>query len=111
MTPLLILCAKVVNQTGRYGEDHKRAHSIQEIRKRINICAAMNQEKKDSRPHKMKSRCSKSWEVLSDKEDMLSAHFCELSKSRIGSDQGLQQLAKCLEMMSISNEDEIYTSL
>ena len=64
----------------------------------------------------MKSRCSKlrvNSEVLSNKDDVLSAwanHFRELSKSRAGSEESLQQLASKLNSQatkSLFNEEYI----
>jgi len=93
-----------------------------EVKKRVNLCAAVDERKcirrremmfkrKDNRrfraPHRMKSRCSKlrvDGEVLSNKDDLLGAwanHFSKLSKSRVLSDEGLKQLGNKINECSL----------
>ena len=100
-----------------------------ELRKRINVCAAVDERtrtrrrenmflQKDNKrfhaPHRKKSRTSKlrvNGEVLSKRSDLLGAwadHFGKLSTSHVDSEDGLKQLANKLtnlETASLSNEE------
>ena len=102
-----------------------------EIKKRINLCAAIDERKpttrrermfrqKESRrfkaPHRQIARCSKlrvNGEVLSARDDLVGAwanHFSNLSKSLLPSEEGLQQLDKKMDDLttgSLSNEEYI----
>ena len=110
---------------------NSKNHWRREVRKRVNICAAMNERKRVSRrenlfrsgsrnrfcgPHKRKPRCSKlkvGNNLITDKEDLLhiwADYFTMLSKSKIKDTEGLQHLndkVQCLYNSSLSNEEYI----
>ena len=98
-----------------------------EIRKRINLCAAIDERKrtrrrkrmfkqKDNRcfraPHKLKARCSK-LRVNGEVDDLVGSwanHFSYLFKSHLSSEDGLQQLDKKIDDLAttfFSNEEYI----
>ena len=104
-------------------------HWRREVKKRVHLCAAMEERKRVRRreelfrsgsrhrfraPHKRKSRCSKlkvGNDLISNKEDLLhiwADHFTELSKSRINDTDGLQHLKDKVQSLynaSLSNEE------
>ena len=97
-----------------------------EIRKRINLCAAIDEMKRTRRREQMfkqkdnrcfrEARCSKlrvNGEIISNKGDLVGAwanHFSSPFKSRLSSEDGLQKLDKKMDDLataSISNEEYI----
>ena len=110
---------------------NSKNHWCRKVRKRVNICAAMNERKWVSKrenlfrsgsgnrfcaPHKRKPRCSKlkvGNQLITDKEDLLhiwADYFAMLSKSKIKDTEGLQHLndkVQSLYNSSLSNEEYI----
>ena len=97
---------------------YSKNHWRHEVKKRVNLCAAMNERRCVRRrenlfrsgarnhfhaPNKRKPRCSKlkvSNDLVTNKEDLLCVwvdHFTELSKSKINDSEGLQRLNDSLQ--------------
>ena len=122
-------CSAGRPQSGPLFERKKELRN--EIRKRIRLCAAIDERKrirnreslfkrKDARrfrpPYKKKSRCSKlcvNGTVISAKNDLLNAwadHFSTLSKTHLQVEEGLQNLDEKMNDLastSLSNEEYI----